>query len=180
MVISKLATRTLLSNFYHRFVEQMQLDGGERVLELGPGDGALARHIAPILEGNGGKLTCVDVSGQWLDATRHTLRKHDNVEYLRGEVDRLKLEPGSFDAVALHFVLHDVYPGRRLAILQALSGLLKPGGRIFLREPTNNSRGIKATEVRRLMHDSGFEVVRSEAFKQFAVGPIFSATYSKH
>ena len=145
----------MLGPLYGRYVEQMGLRGDERVLDYGSGSGAAARHLAKRLEAGGGRLTCMDVSARWQAAIRKVLRGYSNVEYRCGDVREMGLPEASFDVVLVHWMLHDVPPQDRPSIVAELARLLRPGGRLFSREPTGAKHGMPAAQARELFAAAG-------------------------
>ncbi len=60
-------------------------------------------------------------------------------------------------------MLHDVPPWDRPAIVAELARLLRPGGRLFLREPTGKKHGMPAAQARELFAAAGLtETLASE------------------
>ena len=148
-------TNPVLGPLYSRYVEEMGLRGDERVLDYGSGSGAAARHLAKRLEAGGGRLTCMDVSARWQAAIRKVLRGYSNVEYRCGDVREMGLPEASFDVVLVHWMLHDVPPQDRPSIVAELARLLRPGGRLFSREPTGARHGMPAAQARELFAAAG-------------------------
>ncbi|MGE5228493.1 MAG: class I SAM-dependent methyltransferase [Deltaproteobacteria bacterium] len=176
---ARLFTNLLLSPLYRRFVQQMGLRGDERVLDYGSGSGAAARHVAKLLEAGGGRLTCMDVSARWQAVLRKALRAHANVECLLGDVREMGLPAASFDVVLVHWMLHDVPPWDRPAIVAELARLLHLGGRLVLREPTGKKHGMPAAEARELFAAAGLiETLASEG-KIFLLGEYYRAVWVK-
>jgi ubiquinone/menaquinone biosynthesis C-methylase UbiE len=156
-------TNPLLGPLYGRYVQDMGLRGDERVLDYGSGSGAAARHLAKRLEARGGRLTCMDVSERWQAAIRKVLRGYSNVEYRCGDVREMGLPEASFDVVLVHWMLHDVPPQDRPSIVAELARLLRPGGRLFSREPTGARHGMPAAQARELFVAAGLtETLASE------------------
>jgi ubiquinone/menaquinone biosynthesis C-methylase UbiE len=125
---------TLLSPYYRSFSRQLSLRGSERILDFGSGSGICSRHIAARLQ-RGGQLDCVDISPGWMQVLRRSLRRFDNVAYHLGQITQLDLPQAAYDLVVLHFVLHDIPSAEHPRLIHALARKLKPGGRLFLREP---------------------------------------------
>ena len=128
VLAAPLFTNVLLSPLYRRYVDQMGLRGDERVLDYGSGSGAAARHLAKRLRAGGGRLTCMDVSARWQKVLRRVLRAYPDVEFRLGDVRTMGLPEASFDVVLVHWMLHDVPPRDRPAIVAELARLLRPGG----------------------------------------------------
>jgi ubiquinone/menaquinone biosynthesis C-methylase UbiE len=164
---------------YKRYVRSLGLVGTERVLEFGSGTGAASRHIAQVLSKGGGRLTCVDTSTALTEIATKRLRRYDNVELRVGDIRSLDIEDGIFDAVFVHFALHDVDKALRSDIVNALSGKLKSGGRLFIREPAKAGHGMPPAEIRDLMSEAGLTEIDSKSTKSLIVGPLYTGIYRK-
>jgi len=156
----------------------MGLRGDERVLDYGSGSGAAARHIAKRLRAGGGRLTCVDISPSWQRALRRTLRRYQNAEYALGDVRDLGLPEGSFDVVLVHWMLHDVPVADRPSVLAVLARLLRPGGRLFIREPAGPSEGAAAA-LRSLLSGAGLSELRGAESSAFFLGRNYSGVWER-
>jgi ubiquinone/menaquinone biosynthesis C-methylase UbiE len=140
--------------FYAPYIKSYGLRGNERVLDFGCGGGTGSRCLAGLLK-QGGKLTCVDISHYWIDKARKRLARYDNTECQVGDIRELDIADASFDVISIIHVLHDIAPADRQATVQALSRVLKAGGRVFVREPTKKSHGMAVGEIRRLFAAAG-------------------------
>ena len=168
----------LLSGSYKRFVHGMGLRGDERVLDFGAGSGAAARHLAGSLQA-GGHLTCVDISPAWQGVARKTLRKYGNVDFVLGDLRELGLPAGSYDVLVMHWMFHDVPAADRRPVLVALVRLLRPGGRLFTREPSRKDEGIEVTALRNLLGGAGLSELRSASASSFWMGPHYAGVWEK-
>jgi SAM-dependent methyltransferase len=166
--------------YYARFARDLALDGDEDVLDVGSGTGVCARAVARRLDR--GTLTCQEIEPDLVGACARTLRRHPRVTILLGELPQLDLEPGRFDVVTIHFVLHDVAPARRGPLLQAVARTLAGDGRVVVREPTVGYRraapgpGLPATELRRLASVAGLRERHGRDLDVRPTGPIREAT----
>jgi demethylmenaquinone methyltransferase/2-methoxy-6-polyprenyl-1,4-benzoquinol methylase len=111
--------------------DQLELSGGERVLEIGCGPGV---NFGMLADGVGpeGAVVGVDYSTEMVQ--RATARKDEhgweNVEVTRGDVTQAAFEAGTFDAAFASLVLSTI-PTPRGAI-ENVYGALKPGGRLVV------------------------------------------------
>jgi ubiquinone/menaquinone biosynthesis C-methylase UbiE len=106
---------------------------GERVLEVGPGTGLQALHVAGVL-GARGRLDIVDVQQPMLDHVmrRAAARAISPIVPARADARDLPFEDGSFDAAYLVTVLGEIPdPG---AAMREIRRVLKPGGRLVVGE----------------------------------------------
>lgn len=169
--------QTLAVPFYRRYINSLPLKGSERVLDFGSGSGVCSRHLARRLN-LGGRLTCVDVSTVWMQTIRHTLRRCANVEFRLGSMATLCLPDASYDAVFLHFVLHDVPFAERAEIVRHLARVLKPGGLLFIREPGERG-GMPADEIRERMTANGLREIQAGSETHWYTGPVYAGVYRK-
>lgn len=146
--LTRLAFFLYGKSVYQPFADRLSLNGGERVLDFGCGMGTVAYYIAKRLPH--GHLTCMDVSGRWLNVCRKTLRSYKNIIFLQWEYPLFTNE--SFDVAYCHFVLHDISESELETIIPALAKCLKSGGVLFFREPLNNTEKISV--IKRLIEQS--------------------------
>jgi ubiquinone/menaquinone biosynthesis C-methylase UbiE len=176
---ARLFTNLLLSPLYRHYVDDMGLRGDERVLDYGSGSGAAARHLAKRLEAGGGRLTCMDVSVRWQAVIRRVLRAYPDVEYRCGDVREMGMPAASFDVVLVHWMLHDVSPWDRPSIAAELARLLRPGGRLFSREPTGAKHGMPAASVREQFAAAGLTETLATEGKTPVLGTYYRAVWIK-
>ncbi len=176
---TRLMMNGILAPLYGRYVDQMGLRGGERVLDYGCGSGAAARHLAKRLQAGGGRLTCMDVSERWQRTARRVLHAYPDVEYRLGDVRTMDLPEESFDVVLVHWMLHDVPPWDRPGIVAELARLLRPGGRLFSREPTNARHGMPAAHLRDLFTAAGLVETLATEGKAPVLGEHYRAVWTK-
>ena len=176
---ARLFTNLLLGPLYRRYVDEMSLRGDERVLDYGCGSGAAARHLAKRLQAGGGHLTCMDVSERWQRTARRALRAYPDVEFRLGDVRGMHLPAASFDVVLVHWMLHDVPPWDRPGTVAELARLLRPGGRLFSREPTNARHGMPAAQMREVFAAAGLAETLAGEGKAPILGDHYRAVWTR-
>ena len=105
------------------------LTGGESVLEIGCGTGALTLPLAEAV-GEHGRVVAVDISEPMLGAARQKVGERGlrNVTLLSGDAQVFAFEPGAFDlATSRMGVMFFADPA---AAFRNIKGGLKPGGRL--------------------------------------------------
>jgi trans-aconitate 2-methyltransferase len=106
-----------------KLIAELGLQGSERVLDLGCGDGTLTAQIAEMLPG--GDVVGIDASQGMMDAARPKTR--ENLHFFLLDINDLDFFE-EFDAVFSNATLHWVKDHRRL--YRNVSRALRPGGRI--------------------------------------------------
>ena len=103
---------------------------GERMLEIGPGTGLQALHVARQL-GAAGRLDIVDIQPEML---RHVMRRDTSgvIVPARADARELPFDADVFDAVYLVTALGEI-PDRP-TVLREIRRVLKPGGRLIVGE----------------------------------------------
>jgi SAM-dependent methyltransferase len=108
---------------------RLALVGGENVLEIGCGTGALTVPVAEAIGDQGG-LVAVDISEPMLGAARQRIAERGlrNVTLLHGDAQVFPLDPSAFDlATSRMGVMFFADPA---AAFRNIGSALKPGGRL--------------------------------------------------
>ncbi len=105
----------------------------QRVLEVGPGTGAVTRRIAALLRPED-RLDLVELNESFVRRLRECLAREplfqpiaDRTRVLHCAVEELPVEP-TYDAIVSGLPLNNFSPLLVERILRGLAGLLKPGG----------------------------------------------------
>jgi cyclopropane fatty-acyl-phospholipid synthase-like methyltransferase len=142
-----------------------ELEPGASVLDLGCGTG---EPVARYLVEKGFRVLGVDESAAMLEIARRVVPE---AEFIRADMCELELEERFAAAVAWDSLFH-VERGRHHAVLQKLSALLSPGGRLLLSAGGTGHAGFTSemhghrffysahdpAETLRLLASAGFEV----------------------
>ncbi len=124
---------------------------GRRVVDVGSGEGALARQMAVA----GAEVTGVDPLGPaapWMQAGAGRFR------LLRAGAEQLPFADGTVDLALFIFSLHHVPPSVLPGVLQEVRRVLQPDGQLYVAEPVAAG---PFQEVTGLVHDE--TAVRAEA-----------------
>lgn len=138
-----------------RVLTALDLKSGERMLEIGSGNGYYSRHVARRI-GPRGWLICLDIQREMLLETRRRLRAagFESAECVQASAEHLPFASGSFDHVLLVTVLGEI-PDRSQA-LREIRRVLRPGGRLSVSEQLPDPDFITPGSLRRQLCVAGF------------------------
>jgi SAM-dependent methyltransferase len=137
-------------------VEELHLQPGMTVADIGAGSGYLSRRLAPVVAP--GRVFSVDVQPQMVALLRELSQKPEfkNLVPIQGATDDVKLPPASIDLAVFVDVYHELaYP---YEVMRSVIRALKPGGRVVLVE----YRGEDPAVPIKLLHKMSEAQIRRE------------------
>ncbi len=117
------------SRYGQRTIDRLELQPGDKVLDVCCGTGASAIPAA-IAVGSTGSVLGVDVSEGLLELARVKAQDLDNIEFRNHDCMALGLPDGSFDAIVCVFGIF--FLPDMTAALQELWRMVKPGGKLAI------------------------------------------------
>ena len=136
------------------------------VADIGCGTGNAAEVLAPLVS----KVVAIDQSDAMLSAAKKRLKGVENVEFLRGDVEKLPLKDASVDAAVCVLVLHHIEDPT--VACREMARVLKPGGVCLIVDMVEHDRvqykhamghrwmGFGVPELVRLLGAAGLADVR--------------------
>ncbi len=179
IIEEELIENLILSHtYYPAYAAGLGLAGHERLLEFGSGGGLLSRELVSILFPEG-SLTCIDISKYWMDKARRRLSHFPGIEYRCGDVTVMELPENRFDAIIIHFSLHEVDGQQRIDVLSRLAKTLRPEGTLHIREPARQDHGMEIDEIRNLMRDAGLRTQHAGCTRSWYYGVVCDGIFRK-
>jgi SAM-dependent methyltransferase len=113
-------------------VEELRLQSGMTVADIGAGSGYLSRRMSPLVQP--GRVFAVDVQPQMVALLTELSQRPEfkNIVPVQGRADDVNLPPASVDMAVFVDVYHELaYP---YEVMRSLVRALKPGGQVVLVE----------------------------------------------
>jgi ubiquinone/menaquinone biosynthesis C-methylase UbiE len=101
-----------------------------RLLDIGCGTGAFLREVKrnyPRLS-----VTGLDLSAPYLTFANRRLADWSRVELVEGAAEAVPFDEAEFDIVTMIYLLHELPPRTRRAVIEEIRRVLKPGGTLIL------------------------------------------------
>ncbi len=142
-----------------RLREALDLNPGDRILEVGPGTGYYTLEVAEWV-GPEGILDIFDIQQEMLDHTvgRAGERGIGNIKATQGDAQVLPYEDASFDAAFLVTTLGEI-PDQQAAVSE-FSRVLKPGGKLIVGELMGDPHWVSPKAIEKLAAGNGFRYER--------------------
>jgi ubiquinone/menaquinone biosynthesis C-methylase UbiE len=104
--------------------------GSARLLDIGSGTGVFLREVKrnyPRLA-----VTGLDLSAPYLSVAGRRLAHWSRVELIEGAAEAMPFGEGEFDIVSVIYLLHELPPRTRRAVVEEIRRVLKPGGTLIV------------------------------------------------
>lgn len=119
-----------------RLLSELNIGPGMACLEIGVGEGSIARHLAAIV-GPTGKVVGIDINPRFV-----TNGAVPNLEVRSGDIASIALETGAYDLVHARLVM--LHVSDRAGAMRNICQALKPGGVLLLEEPNLRTQSAVA------------------------------------
>ena len=101
------------------------------ILEIGCGDGTIAKHISPLCQ----KYIGIDVNKNIIAKAKKN-NKNKNLIFNQTSSKNIKFPNNSFDTVLMHLCFHEIAVQKQGLVLQEINRVLKKGGQLLIIDPT--------------------------------------------
>lgn len=95
-------------------------------------------------------------SPYWTSVAKRRLHNYKGIVFYTDPIIKLHLPDDSFDIIYIHYTLHDVPQGQRASIISEFHRIIKPTGRLYIKEPQRANDGMPVEEIEELMFKNGF------------------------
>ena len=109
-------------------IRLLDLQGGERVLDVGCGTGVLTRQIAQRLSGPGARVVGLDAAPKMIQVARRHAVGLPHVRFDVGVAETLTYGDSAFDCAVSTFFFHHIDVDLKRRALAELRRVIKPGG----------------------------------------------------
>ena len=116
-----------------RFVEIIDLKKGDILLDVGSGSGDIAYEL--IKQKISAKLFLLDLNKDMLDQGKKRIKKHNQINFIIGNAEKLNFKNNYFDKYTISFCLRNVT--NYVASIKEAYRVLKPGGKYCCLEFSN-------------------------------------------
>lgn len=141
------------------YLDAMDIDGKQEVLELGCGTGLVARTIAA-RSGFSGKVLGIDLSPYLVETAARLAGEEglsQRVAFQSGDSRSLELEDGRFDAVVAHTLLSHL--SDPFSVLKDIARVVKSGGVVGIFDGDYGSRSYAQEDLEKMQRDN--EIINS-------------------
>ncbi len=121
-------------------VSVMNIKENMRFLDVGCGTGRALGYIAGQLKGKG-SFYGADLSSKMIDKAKDNFKDCENFHFVRANAESIPLDDDFFDVIICTNSFHHYF--NPVNALREMRRLLKPGGKLFILDPTADTRLIR-------------------------------------
>ena len=121
----------LYRGFIKKAINNMAIQQGDNILDLGCGTGRNAKLMAEHI-GNNGKITGLDISEQMEEQFLKKFEGQTNINFVNQRIDQLFDLKQQFNSVFISFVIHGFPHEIRDTVIKNAINHLKTGGSFFI------------------------------------------------
>jgi ubiquinone/menaquinone biosynthesis C-methylase UbiE len=129
--VMNIVTVGMYRSFIKRAINDMEIQPGDHILDLGCGTGRNAGLMLSCL-GEDGRITGLDISEDMEKQFRSKFKNDSRVEFINQRIDQPLNLQKSYDKVLISFVIHGFPHEIRDAVIKNAFDHLKPGGSFFI------------------------------------------------
>jgi len=129
--VLNIASVGVYRGFIHRAIKAMDIQPGDKILDLGCGTGRNACIMAKYL-GNDGKIIGIDISPIMEKQFKKQCAKYPYVKFINQRIDLPFSLSEQFDKIFISFVIHGFPHEVRQTVLENIRAHLKIGGVFFM------------------------------------------------
>jgi ubiquinone/menaquinone biosynthesis C-methylase UbiE len=126
---------------FQALIAAVGVQPGQRVLDVGCGTGYFARLLC-LSVGRDGLIVGIDPSAAMISYASRQTGRASNCQFQVGRVEALEFPAEHFDVVVSSLVMHHLPEDLRVAALEEMRRVLRPGGRLLVAEAQNPRRGL--------------------------------------
>ena len=126
-------------------IDQLELHSGHRVIDFGVGTGAFTIHAAPVCQ----HIDAIDVSEEMLTIAKQKAQMYhlSNVTFHQGGFLTYTHQALPVDCIVTVHALHHLPDFWKMVALQRMNRMLKPGGKLFLRDTVFPVKASEDSEI---------------------------------
>jgi len=129
--VMNIASVGIYRGFIHRAIKAMDIQPGDKILDLGCGTGRNACIMAKYLNDNG-NIIGMDVSSIMEQQFNKKCARYPHIKFINQRIDLPFSLSEEFDKIFISFVIHGFPHEIRQTVLQNIAAHLKPGGAFFM------------------------------------------------